>query len=185
MAGGGHFLSVPAPPYGNHIVTRFEFLNTSDMLSFTNEQSGILAPDKCPITLSAVDNGSIARVGASAPFDYYVLRDHSTPVWDLIHSAGAIFETAGVNLAIGNVLSINSSGDMILADSLFSNGEWEVAAISKAVATATNPVPIAQTGMKTPVLFGSAPAASANGSGFFREQMESQPLRTSLFVRST
>lgn len=85
---------------GNAIVTRFEFLTVADMNAFTNEQSG----NPCALpSLSAVDNGSVTQVGSAAPFDYYILLDHSGPTWlKLGGGAAPMYFGAG---AIGSSLA--------------------------------------------------------------------------------
>jgi hypothetical protein len=77
------FHHLNGPDRGNHVGQRFVFLTEADMIAFTNEQSGIVVA--MAITLSADDNGSIAQVGASAPYDFFVLRDWSGPTWAKIH----------------------------------------------------------------------------------------------------
>lgn len=160
-----HFTNLAAN--GNHVITRFEFLSVADMLAFTNEQSGVLT--KCALAaLTVADVGSIAQVGAAIPFDYYVLRDHTVPTWDIIHGLGIAPETSGEALLLGDVLTVEATtGAMVKANATFSSGEWEVVAISLEAVGAAAAVNVAQSGTKVPILFGAAPPAASNGDRVF------------------
>lgn len=72
--------------------------------------------------------------------------------------------TAGENLLLGDLLSLNTSGEVIKADATFANSIWELMAVANSAVTASSAVGASTAGKLVPVLFGSAPAGSANGS---------------------
>lgn len=72
--------------------------------------------------------------------------------------------TAGENLSLGHLLTFDGSGDYVRASALFASNIWELAAVARTAATASNPVVGSVAGELIPILFGSAPAAAANGT---------------------
>jgi hypothetical protein len=80
---------------------------------------------------------------------------------------GVIAGIAGESVVIGDVLTLDSSGDFILASSVFSSNRWKVLAIAVSAATATNPVSVVPTGSLVQVKLGAAPAGASNGQPVF------------------
>lgn len=86
--------SEQTPTDGIHVVTKWEYAN---------------AAARDAASYSASDVGGIARVGASAPYDFYVLLNDTGPAWGKI--------TAG---EVGGVKAVFLSGTDYNAD----KGDW-------------------------------------------------------------
>ena len=88
---------------------------------------------------------------------------------DLTTVGAGITLTAGTTIAIGDVLSLDTAGDAILADSNTGTDTFAyVIGIALTAATATNPVRVLSVaGDLVPVAFSAAPGAAANGSIVF------------------
>lgn len=73
--------------------------------------------------------------------------------------------TAGAAIALGDLLTFDSSGDAVPAVSTTATGEWEVAGVAASAAAAASPVQIFTIrGLATQTRFGVAPGAGANGT---------------------
>ena len=82
--------------------------------------------------------------------------------------SNVVTKTAGETLAAGDVLSLNTSGDVVKASSVTSLGLYEVFGIALQAATATNPVNVTVSdGSEPSVRFATPPAAADNGSMVF------------------
>jgi hypothetical protein len=153
---------------GIHIAQAFEFADAAARLAF-----GVLSTDV----------GKIARQLDTG--DFFILRD-LTPTWEQLGSGGSVLQlTAGVSIAVGNILAINVSGEAVLASNALSSGNWEIAGVSLEAVTASNPVRIALPGQRVPILFSSAPAASANGTLAFLSGLAGEATLTPSFVSGT
>lgn len=88
---------------------------------------------------------------------------------DVTTVGAGITLTAGTTIAIGDVLSLDTAGDAILADSNTGTDTFAyVIGIALTAATATNPVRVLSvSGDLVPVAFSAAPGAAANGSIVF------------------
>ena len=87
-----------------------------------------------------------------------------------ITGAGAVITlTAATTIAVGDVVSLDSAGDVILADAnTGTDTDAYVIGIAATAATATNPVRVfTVSGNLIPVNFSAAPGAAANGSIVF------------------
>lgn len=83
--------------------------------------------------------------------------------------------TSGEVLAVGDVLALNTSGEVILADSSIASGNWQVVGVSKEAVAASAPVQVfTKSGSFPNVRFGSAPASSLNGSLVFLDTTTGQ-----------
>jgi len=80
---------------------------------------------------------------------------------------GGITLTAGENLSLGDLLSVDSSGEVVLADATFSSNVWELVYVALAAAASAASVDVASSGDLVPVRFSSAPAGATNGDPVF------------------
>lgn len=71
---------------------------------------------------------------------------------------------ASENLSQGDVLVVNTSGQVLRADATFANDDWRVIAVARAAVSALGSVGIALSGELISVHFGVAPASGQNGS---------------------
>lgn len=85
----------------------------------------------------------------------------------VIAGLGGTTLVAGEALALGHILTTNASGEAIKASATFSSDIWRVFAVARAAAIAAASVLLATSGDQVPVLFASAPPASANRSVVF------------------
>lgn len=69
------------PNAGPHVVHQFQFVDAGAMSAGTDSLKGA-------VTLTAADVGMVCRVGAAAPYDFYVLTNHVGPVWEQINGGG-------------------------------------------------------------------------------------------------
>ena len=88
---------------------------------------------------------------------------------DLTGAGAGVTLTAGATIAVGDVVSLDSAGDVILADSNTGTDEDAYTiGVAATAATATNPVRVfTSSGDLVPVNFGAAPGAATNGSVVF------------------
>jgi hypothetical protein len=88
---------------------------------------------------------------------------------DVTTGAGGLTLTAAATIAVGDIVTINQDGEVILADSNTGTDEDAFAiGVAATAATATNPVKIyTLSGVLVPVNFAAAPAATANGEVVF------------------
>ena len=70
---------------GIHIITKWEFNNTADRDAYA---------------YTADDVGGVARVGSSAPYSFFVLKNHSSVAWDEVGGTGIQLSNLSVNTAI-------------------------------------------------------------------------------------
>ena len=83
-------------------------------------------------------------------------------------SPGPITLTAAETIAIGDLVSLDTAGDVILADSTFATARWRFVGIATTAATATNPVDVQSNhGALVAATFAAAPGAAANGELVF------------------
>lgn len=83
-------------------------------------------------------------------------------------SPGPLTFTAADTIAIGDLVTFDSAGDIVRASSSFSGGAWRVVGVAATAATSSSPVDVfTNHGSLAGMTFGSAPAASANGSLVF------------------
>lgn len=69
------------PNAGPHVVHQFQFVDAGAMSAGTDTLKGA-------VTLTAADVGMVCRVGAAAPYDFYILTNHVGPVWEQINGGG-------------------------------------------------------------------------------------------------
>jgi hypothetical protein len=88
---------------------------------------------------------------------------------DLTSAGAGVTLTAGATIAVGDVVALNSSGLVILADSNTGTDEDAYAiGVAATAATAANPVKVfTSSGDLVPVNFASAPGATTNGQIVF------------------
>jgi hypothetical protein len=71
------------PDAGAHVVHYYTFVDTAAMLAGTDAVLGA-------VTFLAADVGRVARVGSAAPYQFFILQDHTAPTWTQIDgSSGA------------------------------------------------------------------------------------------------
>jgi hypothetical protein len=76
--------------------------------------------------------------------------------------------TAGSAVAAGDLVALNASGQVVPANSTTSLGIFAVVGVAVAAAAALSPVEVVVVqGTTTPMRFGSAPGAAANGDYVF------------------
>ncbi len=82
------------PLAGAHVLHYYTFNDVAAMNAGTDTLLGA-------VVFAASDVGRIAQVGAAAPYDYYVLTDHTGPTWELINSGSGgsarIYVTGSTN----------------------------------------------------------------------------------------
>lgn len=127
--------------------------------------------------LTTADVGKAARQTDDDTF--WLLTDDSPVTWvGPLGSFSDIILTAGENLAAGDVLTVDSSGEAVKASSSFSGGLFEVVGVARAAALATAAVSMARIGDHEGVLFGVAPAGASNGSFIFLSSTAGQATLT-------
>lgn len=62
------------PDAGAHVIHYYTFADETAMLAGNDAVLG-------PVSFLAVDVGRVARVGSSAPYSFFILKDHTGPVW--------------------------------------------------------------------------------------------------------
>jgi hypothetical protein len=106
---------------GGHVLHYFTFTTTGNMNSSTDALLG-------PVTLTVNDIGKVARVGSSTPYDFYILTNHTGPVWtkftgsstalQAAYDSGSTIVTDGTGNALKVKFSNANVGGTALAISL-------------------------------------------------------------------
>jgi hypothetical protein len=88
---------------------------------------------------------------------------------DLTTGGGGVTLTAGATIAVGDIVTLDTAGDVILADSNTGTDEDAYAiGVAATASTATNPIRVyTTTGILVPINFAAAPGAATNGSVVF------------------
>jgi hypothetical protein len=107
------------------------------------------------------------------------LTAHLAGIDDALGDLEAKTFTAGEALSVGDVLTLNASGDVVRANSSISAGLWEVIGVStQAVLGGATVRVVTKSGTCPPVRFGAAPAGAFNGTLVFLDSTSGQATTT-------
>lgn len=109
------------------------------------------------------DHIRLARVVTNSGFIISIL-DERAFLAAVSQSTTTITRTAGEAIALGEVLTGDSSGEVVLANSSFSGNLWRVVGAAASAGAASDPIQVTTSGSLGPVKFAVAPAGASNGS---------------------
>lgn len=114
-----------------------------------------------------IDDGSATFINFDSTTNFRAVEVNQ--FLDVVGSGGGVTLTAGANLAAGNIVRFNASGEWVLADANTGTlNDGVVAGVASFAATSTNPARVfTMPGSLVPMLFGAAPAGASNGATVF------------------
>lgn len=147
----------------NPFTGTFDFVKGK--LSDLDDVNSLVSPNTG--SLLAGDGTVFSELSVGA--DGYVLVANSAAPSGLTwvpNSPNVLSYTSASVISVGDLVAMNSSGDVVLGSVVYSSGIWKIIGVALTAANPTDPVSVGISG-SFPINFSVAPAANTNGDPVF------------------